>query len=144
KLGFKDVRVNPSTGTVDARAVFDNAKEVLSPGQFVRVRVSGAVQKDAVLVPQRAVLENPAGGKIVMTVSPENTVAPRPVQVAQWKGDQWLVTQGLATGDKVITDGFMKAPPGTPVKPVIAGGADTAPADKPVAEKPAAETQQKQ
>ncbi|MEQ9105987.1 MAG: efflux RND transporter periplasmic adaptor subunit [Limnobacter sp.] len=120
KLGFQDVRVNPATGTVDARAVLANNKEVLSPGQFVRVRVSGAVQKDAVLLPQRAVLENPAGGKIVMTVSPENTVAPRPVQVAQWKGDQWVVTDGLKSGDKVITDGFMKAPPGTLVQPVMA------------------------
>jgi len=63
KLGFQDVRVNPATGTVDARAVLANDKEVLSPGQFVRVRVSGAVQKDAVLLPQRAVLENPEGGK---------------------------------------------------------------------------------
>ncbi|MEH6998858.1 MAG: efflux RND transporter periplasmic adaptor subunit [Limnobacter sp.] len=127
KLGFQDVRVNPATGTVDARAVLANDKEVLSPGQFVRVRVSGAVQKNAVLLPQRAVLENPEGGKVVMTVSPENTVAPRPVQVAQWKGDQWVVTDGLVAGDKVMTDGFMKAPPGTPVQPVIAG-ADAQPA----------------
>jgi membrane fusion protein (multidrug efflux system) len=85
------------------------------------------VQKNAVLLPQRAVLENPEGGKVVMTVSPENTVAPRPVQVAQWKGDQWVVTDGLVAGDKVMTDGFMKAPPGTPVQPVIAG-ADAQPA----------------
>lgn len=126
KLGFRDVRVSPATGTVDARAVLTNEKEVLSPGQFVRVRISGAVQKDAVLLPQRAVLENPAGGKVVMTVSPENTVAPRPVEVAQWKGDQWVVTKGLTAGDKVMTDGFMKAPPGTPVQPVIAGSADNA------------------
>ncbi|WP_370263662.1 efflux RND transporter periplasmic adaptor subunit [Limnobacter sp.] len=126
KLGFQDVRVNPSTGTVDARAVIKNDKEVLSPGQFVRVRVSGAVQNQAVLVPQRAVLENPAGGKIVMTVSPERTVAPRPVQVAQWSGDQWLITNGLKAGDQVITDGFMKAPPGTPVTPVLEGDAASA------------------
>lgn len=117
KLGFQDVRVNPATGTVDARAVLANDNEVLSPGQFARVRVSGAVQKDAVLVPQRAVLENPAGGKIVMTVGPENTVAPRPVQVAQWKGDQWVVTDGLKSGDMVITDGFMKAPLEHPYNP---------------------------
>ncbi|WP_256763190.1 efflux RND transporter periplasmic adaptor subunit [Limnobacter humi] len=121
KLSFKDVRVNPSTGTVDARAVIDNRKEILSPGQFVRVRVSGAVQPNAVLLPQRAVLESPMGGKIVMTVGPDNKVAPRPVQVAQWSGDQWVVQSGLNAGDKVITDGFMKAPPGTPVKPVVAG-----------------------
>lgn len=119
KLGFQDVRVNPATGTVDARAVLVNTNERLSPGQFVRVRLGGAVQKNAVLVPQRAVLENPEGGKVVMTVSPENTVASRPVQVAQWKGDQWVVTEGLANGDKVITDGFVKAPPGTQVQAVL-------------------------
>lgn len=138
KLGFRDVRVNPATGTVDARAVLPNDTEVLSPGQFVRVRISGAVQKDAVLLPQRAVLENPAGGKVVMTVSPENTVAPRPVEVAQWKGDQWVVTKGLAAGDKVITDGFMKAPPGTPVTPVIAGNAGNAADAKQAPAQPAA------
>ncbi|HEY1059641.1 MAG TPA: efflux RND transporter periplasmic adaptor subunit [Limnobacter sp.] len=139
KLGFQDVRVNPSTGTVDARAVIDNRKEVLSPGQFVRVRVSGAVQPNAVLLPQRAVLESPMGGKIVMTVGPDNKVAPRPVQVAQWSGDQWVVQSGLNAGDKVITDGFMKAPPGTPVNPVVAGssGEPKAAEGKPAEQKPA-------
>jgi len=142
KLGFQDVRVNPATGTVDARAVLVNDKEVLSPGQFVRVRVSGAVQKDAVLLPQRAVLENPEGGKVVMTVSPENTVAPRPVEVAQWMGDQWIVTKGLAAGDKVITDGFMKAPPGTPVQPMIAGAENQPEAAAPATSAPATEQKQ--
>lgn len=143
KLGFQDVRVNPATGTVDARAVLANDKEVLSPGQFVRVRVSGAVQKDAVLLPQRAVLENPeGGGKVVMTVSPENTVAPRPVQVAQWKGDQWVITEGLVAGDKVITDGFMKAPPGTPVQAVIAGAKEQPEAVAPATPAPATEQKQ--
>ncbi len=132
-LGFRDIRVNPSTGTVDARAVLDNSKETLSPGQFVRVRVTGAQQQAAILLPQRAVLENPAGGKIVMTVGPESKVAPRPVEVAQWQGDQWVITSGLNAGDQVITDGFMKAPPGTPVTPQLAGdepvgGASSVPA----------------
>lgn len=121
QLAFQDVRVNPATGTVDARALLPNPKEVLSPGQFVRVRLSGAVQKAAVLLPQRAVLQSPMGGKIVMTVGADNLVAPRPVEVSQWAGDQWVVTKGLQVGDKVMTDGFMKAPPGTPVQPVVAG-----------------------
>ena len=120
KLGFRDVRVNAATSTVDARAVMGNAKETLSPGQFVRVRVSGAVQKQVALLPQRAVLESPMGGKVVMTVGVDNKVAPRPVQVAQWDGANWVVRGGLQSGDKVITDGFMKAPPGTPVEPVVA------------------------
>ncbi len=133
KLGFRDIRVNSSTGTVDARAVLDNAKETLSPGQFVRVRVTGAQQQAAILLPQRAVLENPAGGKVVMTVGPESKVAPRPVDVAQWQGDQWVITSGLKAGEQVITDGFMKAPPGTPVTPQLAndssGEAAAQPAD---------------
>lgn len=120
-LAFQDVRVNPATGTVDARAVLDNAKNELSPGQFVRVRLSGAIQKNAMVLPQRAVLQNPMGGKIVMTVGADGKVAPRPVEVAQWSGDQWVVTGGLQAGDKVMTDGFIKAPPGTPVQAVPAG-----------------------
>lgn len=119
-LGFRDIRVNPSTGTVDARAVLDNTKETLSPGQFVRVRVTGAQQQAAILLPQRAVLENPVGGKMVMTVGSESKVEPRPVEVAQWQGDQWVITSGLKAGEQVITDGFMKAPPGTPVTPQLA------------------------
>lgn len=119
KLAFQDVRINPATGTVDARALLNNSKETLSPGQFVRVLVRGAVQKNAVLLPQRAVLESPMGGKIVMTVAQGNKVAPRPVKVAQWAGEQWLITDGLAAGDLVMVDGFAKAMPGTVVKPVL-------------------------
>lgn len=130
RLSFQDVRVNPGTGTVDARALLANAKDALNPGQFVRLRISGASQKGAVLLPQRAVIENPMGGKIVMTVNAENKVEPRPVQVAQWAGSQWVVNSGLAAGDKVITDGFMKAPPGTPVQPVDAAAPAQAPAAK--------------
>ncbi|NJM32611.1 MAG: efflux RND transporter periplasmic adaptor subunit [Limnobacter sp.] len=62
-LAFQDVRVNPSTGTLEARAVLDNKNERVSPGEFARVRVSGAVRKNTFLLPQRAVLTNPAGVK---------------------------------------------------------------------------------
>jgi membrane fusion protein (multidrug efflux system) len=120
KLSFRDVRVNSATSTVDARAVFPNAKELLSPGQFLRVRVSGATQKQVVLLPQRAVLENPmGGGKVVMTVTVDNKVEPRPVQVAQWSGSDWVVYGGLQSGDKVMTDGFLKVQPGMVVRPVV-------------------------
>lgn len=121
KLAFQDVRVNPSTGTVDARSKVENKSEALSPGQFVRVRLSGAVQPNAITLPQRAVIQSPMGGKIVMTVSSEGTVAPRPVQVAQWEGDQWVITSGLQAGDLVLTDGYIKAQPGTPVTPMLDG-----------------------
>lgn len=137
RLAFQDVRVNTSTGTVDARALFDNKNDALSPGQFVRVRVSGAVEKNTILLPQRAVIESPMGGKIVMTVDKDSKVAPRPVKVAQWSGDQWVITSGLNAGDKVITDGYIKTPPGTPVAPQMqaAGNADqqAAPAAAPAA-----------
>ncbi|MDX1667775.1 MAG: efflux RND transporter periplasmic adaptor subunit [Limnobacter sp.] len=120
-LAFQDVRVNPSTGTVDARAKLNNKNEKLNPGQFVRVRLTGAVQPDAITLPQRAVIQSPMGGKIVMTVTPDNKVAPRPVQVAQWEGDQWVITSGLQAGDLVMTDGYMKAQPGSAVSPMIDG-----------------------
>jgi membrane fusion protein (multidrug efflux system) len=115
KLDFSDVRVNPQTGTSEARAVLPNPNQKLRPGQFVRVMLKGAVYPNALAVPQRAVLEGPKT-KIVMTVNPQNMVEPRPVEVGEWAGEDWIVTNGLKPGDRVIVDGIMKARPGAPVR----------------------------
>ncbi len=121
-LKFQDVRVSADTGTVDARSLFKNQEGLYAPGQFVRVKIHGALLPNAILVPQRAVIQNPQGGKIVMTVAPDKTVAPRPVEVGPWQGDQWVIRNGLQAGDLVIVDGFMKLQPGMPVTPVINKG----------------------
>jgi membrane fusion protein (multidrug efflux system) len=114
KVDFTDVRVNASTGTIEARAVIPNPQHLLRPGQFVRVLLSGAVRPGAIAVPQRAVLEGP-NTKIVMTVNDKGVVEPRPVQVGDWSGEEWVITGGLHPGDRVIIDGVVKARPGSPV-----------------------------
>ena len=115
KLNFTDVRVNPQTGTSEARAVLPNPNGVLRSGEFVRVVLSGARRPNAVRVPQRAVLEGP-NGKFVYVVA-DGKAEPRPVQVGAWSGDNWIITSGLAAGDQVIVDGVLKIRPGAPVTP---------------------------
>jgi membrane fusion protein (multidrug efflux system) len=133
KLAFSDVRVNTATGTSDARAEIPNPDGRLRPGQFVRVILRGAERPEAIAVPQRAVMESPQG-KMVYILSPDNKAMPRPVTVGDWTGTDWIVTDGLKAGDKVIVDGLAKiffpgapvqvgdpnappAPPGAPGKP---------------------------
>jgi membrane fusion protein (multidrug efflux system) len=115
KVNFTDVRVDSNTGTIEARAVIPNPEQLLRPGQFVRVQLSGARRLNAIAIPQRAVLEGPAG-KIVLTVNAKNVVEPRPVQVGDWEGGNWIILDGLKAGDQVIVDGMVKARPGAPVR----------------------------
>ncbi|MCW5619624.1 MAG: efflux RND transporter periplasmic adaptor subunit [Burkholderiales bacterium] len=115
RVDFTDVRINPSTGAGEMRAVLPNPDQSLRPGQFVRVRLEGGSFPDALAVPQRAVLEGPQG-KLVLVVNASNVVEPRPVQVGQWSGDDWIITQGLQAGERVMVDGMAKAPPGATVR----------------------------
>ncbi|HWQ37891.1 MAG TPA: efflux RND transporter periplasmic adaptor subunit [Burkholderiales bacterium] len=115
KVDFTDVRVDSGTGTIEARAVLPNPQQLLRPGQFVRVQLSGATRPQAIAVPQRAVLEGP-GHKIVLTVNAQGIVEPRPVQVGDWQGEDWIILGGLQSGDRVIVDGMVKARPGSPVR----------------------------
>jgi len=128
KVDFADVRVNASTGTVETRAELPNPAGGLKPGQFVRARLAGAVRPAAITVPQRAVLEGPKG-KFVYVVNVESKVEARPVALGDWQGDAWIVTSGLATGDRVIVDGVMKIGPGAPVTVAAANPAATEPAN---------------
>jgi membrane fusion protein (multidrug efflux system) len=115
KLNFSDVRISGATGTFETRAEIPNPKSVLRPGQFVRVLLKGATRPNAVTVPQRAVLEG-AQGKFVYVVSAESKAEPRPVQVGEWTGDDWIIQLGLKAGEKVIVDGMARIfAPGTPV-----------------------------
>jgi membrane fusion protein, multidrug efflux system len=115
KLEFTDVRVSTQTGTREARAEVPNPDSALRPGQFVRVVLKGATRPNAVLVPQRSVLEGPQG-KFVYVVNEKSQAEPRPVQAGDWAGDRWLITEGLQGGERVIVDGVMKIGPGAPVK----------------------------
>jgi membrane fusion protein (multidrug efflux system) len=124
-LTFADVRISGQTGTSDARAVLPNPDGKLRPGQFVRVTLSGATRPDAVLVPQRAVLEGPQG-KFVYVVDEKSTAQTRPVELGEWAGSDWIITGGLKAGDRVIIDGVMRIGPGAPVKAASVNGAKPA------------------
>jgi membrane fusion protein (multidrug efflux system) len=115
KMNFTGVRVSGTTGTSEARAELPNPNGLLRPGTFVRVILSGAQRPNAILVPQRAVLEGPQG-KFVYIVNAESKAEARPVQLGDWQGDDWIITAGVNAGDKVIVDGVMKIGPGAPVR----------------------------
>jgi membrane fusion protein (multidrug efflux system) len=81
----------------------------------VRVVLRGAVIPNAVTVPQRAVMEGPQG-KFVYVLSADSKAEPRPVQVGDWVGEDWIINSGLKPGDKVIVDGTARIfAPGSPV-----------------------------
>lgn len=115
KVNFTDVRVDPATGTIEARAIVANPQGLLRPGQFARVTLAGGMRPGAIAIPQRAVLEGP-GTKIVLTVNAQGIVEPRPVEVGDWSGEDWIILGGLKGGDQVIVDGIVKARPGSPVR----------------------------
>jgi len=115
KLNFSDIKVTPATGTRESRAEVPNPSGALQPGEFVRVILRGAVRPNATTVPQRAVLEGPQG-KFVYVVSDKSAAEARPVVLGEWAGNEWIVTEGLKPGDRVIIDGLMKLGPGAPVK----------------------------
>ena len=138
KVDFTDVRVDPATGTIEARAVIGNPQGVLRPGQFARVQLSGGLRPSAIAIPQRAVLEGP-GTKIVLTVNAQGIVEPRPVQVGDWSGEEWVIIGGLKAGDQVIVDGVVKARPGSPVKIAQVPAAGVQPGQAPPGQPPQAE-----
>jgi membrane fusion protein (multidrug efflux system) len=115
RLSFVDTSVEPGSGTVRARALFDNADRRIVPGQFVRVRIEGIAEPDAVAVPRRAVMSS-AQGNFVWVVGADETVQLRPVQLDGGAGDLALIADGLAGGERVVTDGVLKVRPGVKVK----------------------------
>lgn len=117
-LQFKDVTVDPTTGSVTLRVIVPNPKGILLPGMFVRAVVKEGINKQAILVPQQAVFRDPKGNPFVYIVDRENKVQIRPIKVDRAIGDQWLVSEGLQVGEKVIIEGIQKIMPGVPVKPV--------------------------
>ncbi|HEX2768445.1 MAG TPA: efflux RND transporter periplasmic adaptor subunit [Geobacteraceae bacterium] len=120
-LKFSEVTVDQSTGSVTLRALFPNPKQTLLPGMFVRAVVEEGVNENAILIPQRGVTRNPKGDAMVMTVGAGEKMEPRPIKVVRTVGDNWLVSEGLKAGDRIILEGIQKARPGTQVKAVPFG-----------------------
>jgi membrane fusion protein, multidrug efflux system len=135
RLAFSEVTVDEGTGSVTLRAVFPNPRGELLPGMYVRARLTQGVNRDAMLVPHAAVSRNPRGEAQVMVVNGENTVEARIVKAEQSIGDKWVVTEGLAAGDRVIVEGLQKVKPGAPVQAQEAGAAAVEPAAAPAVKK---------
>jgi membrane fusion protein (multidrug efflux system) len=126
-LKFSEVSVEESTGSVTLRTVFPNPEQLLLPGMFVRAVLEEGVNAQALLVPQRGVTRNSKGEAMVMVVGAEEKVEPRVIQVVRTVGDDWLVSEGLQAGDRVILEGLQKARPGTQVTTVPFGAPVAAP-----------------
>jgi len=114
-LAFSEVSVDPATGSFGLRVVVDNPEHILMPGMYVRAVVGSGVRQDAILVPQRGVTRDPKGDTSVMLVNDEGVIEHRPVVVSRTVGDQWLVEDGLAVGERVVVEGLQKIQPGIAV-----------------------------
>ena len=145
RLLFTDLSVDPATGQVGLRAEVPNPQQLLLPGMYVRVRIHQAQADNAILLPQQAVTRS-TQGDTVLVVAPDNSFAPRPIQISQAQDNNWVVVGGLKPGEKVMVDGFMKLRPGmkqvTPVAATVgaakpatppASAAAAAPASAPTA-----------
>jgi len=118
KLLFSDLSVDATTGQVTLRAEVPNPDGLMLPGQYVRVRLAQAELPAGYLVPQQAVTRTQQGDS-VLVVDEGNKPGPRPVKIRSGQAGQWVVTDGLKAGDRVIVDGFQKMfVPGAPVTPV--------------------------
>jgi len=129
-LLFRDVTVDPSTGSVVLRVVFPNPEGVLLPGMFVRAVVKEGINEQAILIPQQAVSRDPKGNPFALIADLEGKVQQRMLMLDRAIGDKWLVSSGLASGDQVIVEGVQKVRPGASVKVIpldIARKADVDP-----------------
>jgi membrane fusion protein (multidrug efflux system) len=123
-LQFADVTVDQTTGSVILRIVVPNPDGTLLPGMFVRAIIEEGVREHAILVPQQAVSRDPKGHPLTLIVDADDKVQQRELSTDRSMGDKWLVSSGVAQGDRVIVEGMQKVRPGMAVKvvPSKAGG----------------------
>ncbi|BCZ81124.1 efflux RND transporter periplasmic adaptor subunit [Paraburkholderia terrae] len=133
KISFANPAFSTDTGTFLVRAVLANPKGTLRPGQFVRARISGAMRPNAILVPQRAVLQG-ARSHFVWVVDGESKAQQRVVEVGEWNGDNWFINDGLKAGERVVVDGAIRVAPDVPLK-IVGTLASTDTGGKTVVEK---------
>ncbi|GAA0729212.1 efflux RND transporter periplasmic adaptor subunit [Sphingomonas japonica] len=117
---FSEAMVDPGTGTVTLRARFPNPQGLLLPGMFVRASFAQAIDTQAFLVPQSGVTRDARGRASALVVGPDNKVVQKAVTTDRTQGRYWVVTKGLAAGDRIIVQGTANAQPGTVVRPVEA------------------------
>ncbi len=117
-LLFRDVTVDPTTGSVVLRILFPNPKGILLPGMFVRAAVIEGTNEQAILLPQQAVSRDPKGNAIALVADSNGKIEQRSLTLDRAIGDKWLVSSGLASGDLVVVEGIQKVRPGSTVKTV--------------------------
>jgi membrane fusion protein, multidrug efflux system len=117
-LQFRDVSVDPTTGSVILRVVVPNPDGVLLPGMFVRAVIEEGTKTDAILVSQQAVSRTPKGDPYALIVDAGGKVLQRVLTLDRAIGSNWLVSSGLASGDHVIMEGLQKVRAGASVKTV--------------------------
>lgn len=132
KLLFASASVDATTGQVTLRAEFPNPKGDLLPGMYVRVRIAQAVQENAIVVPQRAVVRTPEGKAQIYVLAAGDVAEARGIVLGKAIGNEWIVQSGLKAGERIIVDGAQKAQPGSKVVPepwTLEKQADAAPTD---------------
>ena len=117
-LQFREVTVDPATGSFTLRIVVPNPEHLLLPGMFVRAVVQEGIAQHAILVPQQGVSRNPKGEPVALIVDEAGTVQQRMLTLDRAIGDQWLVSSGLCAGDRLIVEGMLNVRPGATVKVV--------------------------
>jgi membrane fusion protein, multidrug efflux system len=126
-LQFRDITVNPSTGSFMLRIVVPNPQHLLLPGMFVRAVVQEGISEKAILVPQQGVGRTPKGDPVALVVDEAGKVRQRMLTLNRAIGDQWLVSSGLSAGERVIVEGTLNVRPGMAVKAVPLESANSGP-----------------
>ncbi|WAB95925.1 efflux RND transporter periplasmic adaptor subunit [Pseudomonas putida] len=128
KLLFSDISVDPSTNQITLRSEFPNPNLDLLPGSYVRVRLEQAVQPKGISVPQRAILRDSAGVPKVLVVDAQARISERQVVLGNAQGDRWIISEGLAAGERVVVEGLQHVKAGDQVQ------VDTAQGSQPIAQ----------
>ena len=131
KLEFRDVTVDPATGSFTLRIVVPNPEHLLLPGMFVRAVVQEGIAEQAILLPQQGVSRTPKGDPYALIVDEAGTAQQRMLTLNRAIGDKWLVSSGISQGDRVIVEGMLNVRPGAAVKAVPLGVKPTAEAVNP-------------
>jgi len=137
-LQFRDITVDPATGSFTLRIVVPNPEDLLLPGMFVRAVIQEGIAEHAILIPQQGVSRTPKGDPVALVVDGTGTAQQRMLTLNRAIGDQWLVSSGLSAGDQVIVEGMLNVRPGAVVKAVAfnspPAGPEAANANRPTAE----------
>jgi len=118
-LQFRDISVDPRTGSVTLRVIVPNPEGILLPGMYVRAVVTEGVNERAILVPQQGVAHDPKGNPVALIVDGEGKVEQRMLRLDRAIDDKWMISSGLSPGDRLIVEGLQNVRPGETVKVVL-------------------------